>query len=67
MEHFGFILASYVSTGLIIGVVALWLILDHKKQKAALRALEARGVRRRSQSATDASDNTTRTSEQVTK
>lgn len=49
MQHFGFIFASYLSTGLILGAVALWLILDHKKQKGALQALEARGVRRRSQ------------------
>lgn len=67
MQHFGFILASYLSTGLIIGAVALWLILDHKKQKGALQALEARGVRRRSQSVTDDGANPTRTSEQVTK
>lgn len=67
MEHFGFILASYLSTGLIIGAVALWLILDHRKQTGALQALEARGVRRRSQSATDDRANPTHTSEQVTK
>lgn len=48
MQHFGFILASYLSSALILGALALWLILDHKKQKAALQALEARGVRRRS-------------------
>lgn len=51
MQHFGFIFASYLSTCLILGVVALWLMLDHKKQKAALQALEARGVRRRSSTA----------------
>ncbi|WP_306261873.1 heme exporter protein CcmD [Pararhizobium sp. IMCC21322] len=69
MQNFGFILASYLSTVLIIGAVALWLVLDHKKQKGALQALEARGVRRRAQSATAAADpaNPTPTSEQVTK
>lgn len=67
MQHFGFILASYLSTGLIIGAVAVWLILDHKKQKGALQALEARGVRRRSQPAPSDSANPTPTSEQVTK
>lgn len=66
MQHFGFILASYLSTAFIIGVLALWLMLDHKKQKAALQALEARGVRRRSQSTTDDPVNPTSTSEQVT-
>lgn len=48
MPHFGFILASYLSSIAILAVVALWLLLDHRKQKNALRALEARGVRRRS-------------------
>lgn len=67
MQHFGFILASYVSTGLIIGAVALWLILDHKKQKGALKALEARGVRRRSQPVKNERANPTRASEQVPK
>lgn len=48
MEHFGFILASYLVTIAIIGVVCVWLFLDHRAQKKALGALEARGVRRRS-------------------
>ncbi len=66
MQHFGFILASYLSTALILGVLALWLILDHKKQKAALQALEARGVRRRSNAPAKPAT-TSHDSEQVTK
>ena len=48
MPHFGFILASYLSSIAIMAAIALWLFLDNRKQKGALRALEARGVRRRS-------------------
>lgn len=64
MQNFGFILASYLSTGLILGVLALWLVLDYKKQKAALQALEARGIRRRSHAAT-ATTTASTASEQV--
>jgi len=66
VQHFGFILASYLSTALILGALALWLILDHKKQKAALLALEARGVRRRS-SAAESPATASHGSDQVTK
>lgn len=57
MEHFGFILASYLVTIAIIGVVGIWLVLDYRAQKKALSALEARGIRRRSTkiNATDSS------------
>lgn len=48
MQHLGFIFASYLSTGLILAVLAVWLVFDHRKQKNALQALETRGVRRRS-------------------
>lgn len=48
MEHFGFILASYLVTVAIIAVVSIWLVLDYRAQKKALLALEARGIRRRS-------------------
>lgn len=58
MEHFGFILASYIVTIAIIGVVAIWLILDYRTQKKALSALEARGVRRRSATSRATGSNT---------
>lgn len=48
MEHFGFILASYLVTIAIIALVGIWLFWDYRTQKRALSALEARGVRRRS-------------------
>lgn len=46
--HAAFIWASYaVVTGTILGLI-LWLIADGRRQRAALKALEERGVRRRS-------------------
>ena len=48
MQHFGFILASYVASIVILGGIALWLVLDSRRQKQQLKALEQRGVRRRS-------------------
>lgn len=54
MQHFGFILASYLSSALILGAVVLWLFMDHRNQKRALRELEARGVKRRSGAGTRA-------------
>nr|WP_306265359.1 heme exporter protein CcmD [Pararhizobium sp. IMCC3301] len=65
MPHFGFILASYLSSIAIMAAMALWLFLDNRKQKNALRALEARGVRRRSDPASKTSA-TPRTTGQVT-
>ncbi len=65
MQHLGFILASYLSTAIILGILALWLLLDHNKQKSALKALEARGVRRRS-STTELSRRSSDAGKQVT-
>lgn len=46
--HAFFIIASYAVTALTcLGLVA-WIVLDHRRQKALLADLEARGVRRRS-------------------
>lgn len=48
MEHFGFILASYLVTIAIIALIGIWLFFDYRTQKKVLGALEARGIRRRS-------------------
>lgn len=66
MQHFGFILASYLSSTLILGVLALWLFLDHRNQKRALQELEARGIRRRSNAPADV-DAKSANPDQVTK
>ena len=48
--HAAFIWASYGAVTLVIGGLILWLVADGRKQAAALKELEARGVRRRSAS-----------------
>lgn len=48
--HAVFIWASYGAVILVIGGLILWLVADGLKQAAALKDLEARGVRRRSAS-----------------
>ena len=44
----GFIWASYGAAALVIAVLIAWLVLDGRRQSAALADLEARGVKRRS-------------------
>ena len=48
--HAVFIWASYGAVTLVIGGLILWLLADGRRQDAALKDLEARGVRRRSSS-----------------
>ncbi len=48
MQHVGFVIASYLSSALIMGVLAFWLFYDHRAQKKALAELDAKGIRRRS-------------------
>ena len=46
--HAGFILAAYAAAAIVLGLVALWVLLDYRVQRQALVALEAQGVSRRS-------------------
>lgn len=46
--HAGFILASYLVTAATLAAVIGWIVIDHRRQKALLAALEARGITRRS-------------------
>ena len=47
-SHIGFVLASYgAALGVIIGLI-LWVVLDGRARQADIRALEASGIRRRS-------------------
>ncbi len=48
VQHAGFIVASYAVTILTIAVLVGWIIIDHRRQKAAIAALEERGITRRS-------------------
>lgn len=51
MAHLGFVIAAYaVSAVALVGLVAAILV-DQRAQLAALRDLEARGMRRRSERA----------------
>ncbi len=46
--HAGFILAAYAAAVIVLGLVALWVLLDYRVQRQALVALEAQGISRRS-------------------
>ncbi len=48
MNYFGFIASAYGVSALALVGLALWVFLDAKAQRRSLKALEARGVRRRS-------------------
>lgn len=48
MNYFGFIASAYGVSALALVGLASWVFLDAKAQRRALKALEARGVRRRS-------------------
>jgi heme exporter protein D len=47
--HAAFIIASYAVVAIVMAGLITWLILDGRRHQRALDALEARGVRRRSQ------------------
>ena len=46
--HAQFIVAAYVVAALVLVLLTLWVVLDHRMQKRVLADLEVRGVRRRS-------------------
>ncbi len=49
-EHFGFIFGSYLGVLVLVAALIVWVIVDDRRVKARLRALEASGIRRRSES-----------------
>jgi heme exporter protein D len=49
--HAGFILAAYAVTLIVVVALVAWVVVDHRAQARALAELDARGVRRRSESA----------------
>lgn len=51
VEYGGYIFASYAATFGIIAALLIWTLLDGRAQTKELARLEARGVRRRSQTA----------------
>ena len=48
--HAGFIWASYAIAGVVLSLLAAWLVLDGRRLQRTLDELEAHGVRRRSAS-----------------
>jgi len=47
-EHAFFILAAYLGSALVLGLLVAWIMLDGRALRHALGEMEARGVRRRS-------------------
>jgi heme exporter protein D len=47
--HADFIVASYAITIVVVAALIVWVWFDHRAQQHALRALEDRGVARRSE------------------
>ena len=47
-DHVGFIIAAYLATVLVLGLLIGWIIADGRAQKRRLAELEARGIKRRS-------------------
>lgn len=50
MTHLTYVVAAYLVAALGIAGLAAWILLDQRTQKRALEELEARGIRRRSES-----------------
>jgi heme exporter protein D len=49
--HAGFIVAAYAAAAIVIGVLIVWVIADHRVQARALADLEAKGQGRRGREA----------------
>ncbi len=49
--HAGFIEIAYGFAALIVTLMIVWIVVDHRRQTRALAELEARGVTRRSERA----------------
>jgi heme exporter protein D len=47
--HANFIVASYIVTAFMVAALIVWIAVDYAAQRRILGDLEARGVRRRSQ------------------
>jgi heme exporter protein D len=47
-QHANFIVAAYAIAAVVVVLLIAWVIVDHRRQRATLRELEASGVTRRS-------------------
>ena len=52
-QEAGFIVAAYAVTAFVIAALVAWVVLDYSAQRRILGDLEARGISRRAQRATD--------------
>ena len=50
MNHLPFIAASYAATFVVLGLIGAWIMLGRARAKRELAALEAAGIKRRSES-----------------
>jgi heme exporter protein D len=53
MSHTAFVLASYGAAIVALTALIGWILIDQRRQNQALRELESRGVRRRSETKPD--------------
>lgn len=49
--HGGFIVAAYAAAAIVIALLVIWVVADHRMQRQAITALESQGVVRRSRAA----------------
>ena len=47
-QHANFIVTAYAIAAVVVVALIAWVIIDHRRQRAILRDLEASGVTRRS-------------------
>ncbi|MCC6949443.1 MAG: heme exporter protein CcmD [Bradyrhizobiaceae bacterium] len=47
-QHAGFIVAAYVAALIVLALLVVWVIVDHRMQRQAIAKLEAQGITRRS-------------------
>lgn len=50
MNHLPFIAASYAASLVVLGAIAAWILVGRARAKRDLAALEAQGIKRRSES-----------------
>lgn len=49
MSHDAYVLAAYAVSAFTIGALVVWILIDQRGRKRDLAALEAAGIRRRSE------------------
>jgi heme exporter protein D len=51
INHLPFIVGAYFAAALVVAALIVWVLLDYRAQRRAIAALEAKGLRRRSEAA----------------